>query len=155
MTESNIAKILSGIPPSPVHSTTYGECTMSKTSKNRLATGKAFARIDFEPIAEIRSTPQEERLKHHKDMVSLLPLAAIAAGEILACTKMELIQRVVASNCEGDANDGNAVLLKLLADATDQAIALLEFMKMAEVRYMSAACVFATDRNINPMAVQS
>jgi hypothetical protein len=128
---------------------------MAKTSKSTLATGKAFARIDFEPVAEIRSTPQEERLKHHKDMVSLLPLAAIAAGEILACTKIELVQRVVASNCEDHDNDRNVVLLKLLADAREQARELLEFMEMAEVRYMSAACVFATDRNINPMAVRS
>jgi hypothetical protein len=97
---------------------------VSKAQKSKLARGKALARINFEPIVEIRSTPPEERLKRHKDMVSLLPLAAFAAGEILACTKFELIQKVVESNCEDDDNDANAVLLKLLADARDIVAAL-------------------------------
>jgi hypothetical protein len=99
-----------------------------KTRKGTPATIKSIAAFEFAAVKEFRNLSKVERLRNAHGLVDRVRPMAVIAGEILAVPKEELIAKVA---------DGYEILgpcLMQLADAKDDARALMELIGSAEVR---------------------
>jgi hypothetical protein len=124
MTETTIAKKLSGVPPGRcITHTQEGKIAMSPQ-----ATTKGAAEIRFQPVKGIRRLPKEQRFKNSAGLVANVRPWTILASEILACSKKELIAKV-----EADHDAWGSFLADLDA-AEDAARAINKLIGAAKAR---------------------
>jgi hypothetical protein len=92
------------------------------------ATRAQIAALEFGPVQGLRDLSQRERLAELAELEESLHAPVLAAGEIIALDKAELIART------REPGDATEAVVTILADATARARGLVDVLISAECR---------------------